>query len=108
MTEQFWINLDISVDEDSFSMKLTNGISENITDRVLWNTQGLNDVQKRLNLLYPGNHELKMTTEQEMSIVLLNIRLTDIVEIIIEEEINDPVIRKNKETLMANFKYAST
>ena len=29
MTEQFWINMDIRMEGNNFSMKLTNGISEN-------------------------------------------------------------------------------
>jgi two-component system LytT family sensor kinase len=74
MTEQSWINLDIRVDGDHFSMKLTNGISDTID---LLDGIGLSNVQKRLSLLYPGKHELKITAEQEMSIVLLNIRLDE-------------------------------
>jgi hypothetical protein len=86
MTEQFWINMDIRVEGDNFSMKLTNGISESLSGQSLLNTNGLANVQKRLSLLYPGIHELKMTTEQEMFIVFLNIRLTDNAAIAVEEE----------------------
>ena len=35
-------------------------------DQSLLIANGLANVQKRLSLLYPGNHELKMTMEQEM------------------------------------------
>lgn len=77
MTEQCWMNLDIRIEGDDFSMKLTNGISESLADQSLLYTNGLANVQKRLSLLYPGIHELKMATEQEMFIVFLNIRLTD-------------------------------
>ena len=66
MTEQFWINMDIRMEGDNFSMKLTNGISESISGQSLLNTNGLANVQKRLALVYPGIHELKMSTEQEM------------------------------------------
>ena len=86
MTEQFWINMDIRVEGDNFSMKLTNGISEGLSGQSLLTTNGLANVQKRLSLLYPGIHELKMTTEQEMFIVFLNIRLTDNAAIAVEEE----------------------
>jgi hypothetical protein len=75
MTEQSWINMDIRVDGDNFSMKLTNGISDKMPDPALLDRTDLSNVQKRLTLLYPGRHELKITAEQEMSIVLLNIRL---------------------------------
>ena len=75
MTERFWINMDIRMEQDHFSMKLTNGISENIADQTSLHTNELVNVKKRLSLLYPGKHELKMTTEQEMLIVLIDIYL---------------------------------
>ena len=76
MTEQFWINMDIRTEGDHFSMKLANGMSEEIQDHSSFATNGLANVQKRLTLLYPDKHELKMTSEQEMFIVFLNIRLS--------------------------------
>ncbi len=107
MTEQFWINMDIRIEGNNFSMKLTNGISENLPDQSLMNTNGLANVQKRLSLLYPGIHELKMTTEQEMFIVLLNIGLADNAEIAVEkEEIDFDITRKEKTTVPV-LKYAS-
>jgi len=86
MTEQFWINMDIRVEGDQFSMKLTNGMSENIDNQPLPGSNGLANVQKRLTLLYPGKHELKITSEQEMSIVLLTIELSGAQETLFEEE----------------------
>ena len=107
MTEQFWINMDIRMEGDNFSMKLTNGISENLSDQSSTSTNGLANVQKRLSLLYPGIHELKMTTEQEMFIVFLNIRLTDNAEIAIEEQEIDFDITTNEKTTVPVLKYAS-
>lgn len=75
MTEQSWINMDIRVDGENFSMKLTNGIPDKMTEPALIDGTDFSNVQKRLTLLYPGRHELRITAEQEMSIVLLNIRL---------------------------------
>ena len=106
-TEQFWINMDIRMEGENFSMKLTNGIAENLPDQSLLNTNGLANVQKRLSLLYPRIHELKMTTEQEMFIVLLNIRLTDNAEIEVEEEEIDFAITRNEKTTVSVLKYAS-
>lgn len=78
MSEQSWINLDIRMDNGHFSMKLTNGIPENITDQSSWSgVNWLTNVQRRLSLLYGGNHELRVTTEQEMFIVFLDIQLDD-------------------------------
>jgi LytS/YehU family sensor histidine kinase len=107
MTEQFWINMDIRVEEDNFSMKLANGIAENLPDQSLLNTNGLANVQKRLSLLYPGIHELKITTEQEMFIVFLDIRLNDNAEIGVEEEEIDFAITKKEKTTVPVLKYAS-
>jgi len=107
MTEQFWINMDIRVEEGNFSMKLTNGTSEKINDQALLNPDGLTNVKKRLTLLYPGCHELRITTEQEMFIVLLNIRLEDIADVTPDEaEIDVPFI-SGKSTMSTDLKYAA-
>ncbi|HEU5164504.1 MAG TPA: histidine kinase [Chitinophagaceae bacterium] len=105
MTEQFWINMDIKIEGNHFTMKLTNGIPEQAGDQSLMPANGLANVQKRLTLLYPGNHELKMTMEQEMYIVLLSIRLDDSM-ITVDEEINPETIRNN-EDMTTILKYAS-
>jgi LytS/YehU family sensor histidine kinase len=106
MAEPFWINLDISLEGKYFKMKLANGISEKADDQSLLAVNGLANVRKRLTLLYPGNHELKMTTEQEMSIVFLNIRLDDTMMTNDEKETNSAMIR-NKEDMTTVLKYAS-
>lgn len=77
VTEQSWINLDIVIEEDRFSMKLINGMAGKVQEQTIHTSNGLAEVQKRLTLLYPGKHELKTILEQEMFIVLLSIRLDD-------------------------------
>lgn len=84
ITEQYWINMDIRTEGDHFSMKLSSGMSEKNRDSC--GTNGLANVRKRLTLLYPDKHELKMTSEQEMFIVFLNIRLNGKEESSSEEE----------------------
>jgi len=107
MTEQFWINLDIRIEGKHFTMKLTNGISEHADNQASSVANGLANVQKRLTLLYPGNHELKMTTEQEMLIVLLNIQLDhESMTTFDEKEINSIEI-SNKKNPAIILKYAS-
>ncbi|MDB5222503.1 MAG: putative regulator of cell autolysis [Chitinophagaceae bacterium] len=73
-SEQSWINLHISIQNDTLTMKLMNGISLThsieLTDEIL-------NVQKRLELLYPGKHELKIYAEEEIYIMLLKIDLDD-------------------------------
>ena len=105
--EQFWINMDIKMEGEHFSMKLTNGISEQTDDQSLMAASGLANVQKRLTLLYPGKHELKMTSEQEMFIVLLKISLNDVsVNSFDEEKTISPIIENEKSTTTI-LKYAS-
>jgi len=77
LTEQNWVNLDISVGEDSFSMKLANGITSENDGLQSMSENGLDNVQKRLTLLYPQKHELKISREPEMLIVLLKIQLDE-------------------------------
>jgi LytS/YehU family sensor histidine kinase len=104
MTEQFWINMDIRIEGDHFSMKLTNGISEKV-DEHPFGSNGLANVQKRLTLLYPDKHELKITSEQEMLIVLLTIHL-DKIAINSLEENNSPGFA-NEYSAEPVLKYAS-
>jgi hypothetical protein len=75
MTERPWINMEIKMEEDIFSMKLVNGMKPEISDRPELLQNVLANVEKRLTLLYPGRHELKINVEQEMFIVLLKIQL---------------------------------
>jgi hypothetical protein len=75
MTEQSWINMNVAVDGDMFCMKLTNGTSQELLEQAFFSTASLENIGKRLALLYPGEHELKIMSEQEMFIVILSIRL---------------------------------
>lgn len=77
MTEQSWINLEIFLDGNSFYMKLINGIDPDMNTQPQMDPNGFYNVQKRLTLLYPDKHELKINTEQEMLVVLLKIQLAE-------------------------------
>lgn len=77
MTEQAWVNMDIRIEDNNFSMSLTNGVAETF-QKEGYNSNRLANVQKRLSILYPGRHELKITSEQEMLIVQLNIKLGNV------------------------------
>ena len=60
-----------------FIMKLANGMMPGTNGLQDVSANGLANVQKRLTLLYPEKHELKISVEQEMFIVHLNIQLDD-------------------------------
>jgi two-component system LytT family sensor kinase len=74
--DQTWINLELSIEDHLLIMKLMNGTGNIASGNELQSDEIIN-VQKRLQLLYPGEHELKMYTEQEICMTLLKINLYD-------------------------------
>lgn len=78
--EQAWINLVITVDGDNLSMKLINGMPPGIAGDTRKDEQPLANVKKRLQLLYPGRHELKINAEQELLMVHLNLKLGEAIQ----------------------------
>ena len=75
MTEKCWISLEIKVEENFYLVKLINGIPPEISSRPDFYGNGLVNVQKRLILLYPNRHELKMNAEEEVFLVNLKIEM---------------------------------
>jgi len=73
-TEQPWINLEISIDNEILSMKLLNGVAVADPDTSL---HEIKNIEKRLLVLYPGKHELKKYIENEIYFVLLKIDLSE-------------------------------
>jgi sensor histidine kinase YesM len=75
--EHAWVNLDITIEEDRLFMKLINGTPAGTQDDIQNNEQALANVQKRLQLLYPGRHELRINTGQELLMIYLNLNLEE-------------------------------
>lgn len=73
-TEQPWINLEIGIQNDILTMKLMHCIDLNVDS--ITSHEFLN-VQKRLQLLYPGNHELRRFVEEEIYVVLLKVNIAE-------------------------------
>lgn len=71
--EQPWISLHIAVEGEWLKMKLVNGKAEEAA--TTGKGIGLENVQKRLQLLYPQKHELLINNEEEVFIVNLKIGL---------------------------------
>jgi sensor histidine kinase YesM len=93
LTEHSWVNLDITLNENNLDMKLANGMpaaSNGETDSSL---NGLANVQKRLTLIYPQHHELKISREQEMLIIHLKIQLDEILTAYTEKD-EEPVMEQ--------------
>ncbi|QHT69430.1 hypothetical protein GXP67_23690 [Rhodocytophaga rosea] len=77
--DQAWISLDILVKNDMLTFKLINSTPEyekpynpenNHSERI-----GLKNVKKRLDLIYPGQYELKISAEGEIFMVTLSLTL---------------------------------
>ncbi|MBO9618797.1 MAG: histidine kinase [Niabella sp.] len=90
--EQGWINLDISIEDNCFFMKLVNGMTSEVPDVSEMVTNNLSAVQKRLTLIYP-EHGLKIYGEQEILIVDLKIQLNDAIVPLITKE-RDPAMEE--------------
>ena len=73
MLEHPWISLVISLNGNQLKMKLVNGKSEysNKSSSGI----GINNVRTRLELLYPGRHELRISKTEDAFIVTLNVEL---------------------------------
>lgn len=70
-----WINLKIELVNEQLDLKLMNGkrpSSENHSNR---KGTGIENVQKRLELLYPGKHSLQIENSEDVFVVNLSIHL---------------------------------
>lgn len=74
-----WINVDILIEENCFSMKLANGIEDDVNVEEVLLESDFEKVQKRLTFLYPQQHQVKVVTEQGMLLVMLKIQLSELV-----------------------------
>ena len=72
--EQPWINLQISLENETLLMKLINGVALGYKEPGN-SVHEIINIEKRLQLLYPGKYELKRYVENEIYIVLLKINL---------------------------------
>jgi hypothetical protein len=71
-----WLNMDLGMDKNDMLMTLTFGNSVPEDEDVM-ETRALDQLKKRLDILYPNSHELKLTRQEEMAIIQLKIRLDE-------------------------------
>lgn len=76
LIEQAWLNLEIKVENHVLEMKLMNGKSLQNQPKEKQGNE-LQITQKRLQLLYPGRHLLKITDEPEIMIIVLQLLLNE-------------------------------
>lgn len=77
MLEQPWLNLQIHLKEDRMEMRLMNGKAKEKTQSSNFGI-GIENVRKRLQLLYPEKHVLKIMNEEEVFVVTLSLHLESI------------------------------
>jgi len=75
MLDQPWVSLQISLQGKQMQLKLLNGKTNEAQKKEHPSGIGIQNVQKRLNLLYPGKHELAITNEEDVFIVNLKMEL---------------------------------
>jgi sensor histidine kinase YesM len=76
MEDQAWVSLDINLRDDQFVFKLING--KNSQAKPPSSGIGLSNVKKRLSLLYPQSHDLRITEDEETYVVTLTLMLDKI------------------------------
>jgi len=72
--EKSWLTVDISVRENKLKAKIAN--SKNEFAPLRKNGIGIENVKKRLEFIYPGHHELKITEDSNFYVVSLTIHLS--------------------------------
>lgn len=88
-----WINLKIEINGRRLTMKLMNGKESGQQDSQTRSGTGINNVQQRLQLLYPGKHELKIIDQTEVFVVNLSLELTEEKQVVSSiTEIVTPVV----------------
>ncbi len=70
-----WITIEIGCTDDALILKVENSIPEIQTQSPAASGIGLNNVQRRLNLLYGDNYELKIDSSEDAYLVVLKLIL---------------------------------
>ena len=78
-----YVRLNISIEDKNLIFLLTNSKPDLPAAPVKNGSIGLKNVRKRLQLLYPGTHELNIVNESETFFVFLKIQLRDITDTLI-------------------------
>jgi hypothetical protein len=95
MRGQQWIRLMISIEGDRLDFTMSNTKPPQLVDTSSKKGIGLANVQKRLQLIYPGNHSLAIESTPDVYTVHLQIHLQHVAGL----GINDQLISKPKAVL---------
>ncbi|WP_266364518.1 sensor histidine kinase [Tellurirhabdus rosea] len=75
--EQAWMHLELAVQNNVMKFKLVNSREPTAEHEQQYGGIGLQNVRKRLELLYPGRHDLKIIPEEETFLVSLTLELAE-------------------------------
>ncbi|WP_293297667.1 histidine kinase [Pedobacter sp. UBA4863] len=78
MMEDAWINMVLEVDDSSIKFKVSNGkpIELEKTHQAHFGKIGLENVKKRLELIYPETHQFTTYNEEDMYVAILEVTLS--------------------------------
>jgi sensor histidine kinase YesM len=83
-----WVKLNIYIENNRFYFMITNSKPLTSESSIVKGNIGLKNVKKRLELLYPGTHELKIVSESDRYAVSLILQLNEIKDhTIIQDEV---------------------
>jgi sensor histidine kinase YesM len=71
-----WINMKIELQRDTLLMKIMNGKKEKLNQQLERVGTGIENVKKRLELLYKGKYELLISEDEDVFVVNLRLELT--------------------------------
>ncbi|HZH00796.1 MAG TPA: histidine kinase [Flavisolibacter sp.] len=71
-----WVSLSIHIEQDVLFMKLMNGKDNTQVSPHQKSGTGINNVKKRLQLLYPDRHQIEIINEPDVFIVNLSVTLS--------------------------------
>jgi sensor histidine kinase YesM len=86
MLEQPWVHLQATIVNDQLHVKLLNGKVNEEKGGAPAPGIGISNVKERLSLLYPGKHELHISSEEEVFIVNLKVELAMKKEALIKKD----------------------
>jgi sensor histidine kinase YesM len=87
MITQPWVNLNLSIENNRLHFSIMNSKPSNNEFPAAKGNIGLRNVTKRLELLYPGTHELRIISEPGSYAVYLSVQLEDMKDHSTKDEI---------------------
>ena len=73
--DQAWVNVEVETGDSTITLKVENSKADTVTEDTQQYKEGigLNNVRRRLELLYPERHELKVLDSQDAFLVVLSL-----------------------------------